>query len=140
MTLLRFTVAGTPQPQGSARAFVRNGRAVVTSANANLRPWRAAVTAAAAEARGETPTIDGPVSVSLTFTFVRPSGHFGKRGLRRAAPEFPAGRPDLDKLVRATADSLTDAGVWRDDSLVVEIVASKQYGEHPGVAVEVTEA
>ena len=140
MTLLTFHVAGLPQPQGSAKAYVRGGHAVITSANANLRPWRAAVTAAAAEARADAPTIATPVFLNLAFTFPRPAGHYGKRGLRGTAPEFPAGRPDLDKLVRACADALTDAGVWRDDSQVVEIQASKEYGEHPGVRVTVSEA
>ena len=140
MTTLTFHCDGLPQPQGSAKAFVRGGHAVITSANVHLRPWRAAVTAAAAEARGDAATIAGPVFVTLAFTFPRPAGHYGKRGLRGTAPEFPATRPDLDKLVRACADALTDAGVWRDDAQVVEINASKEYGEHPGVTISVGEA
>ena len=140
MTLLSFHVPGIPVPQGSAKAYVRGGHAVVTSANANLRPWRAAVTAAAAEARADMDTLRTPVFVGLVFTFPRPSGHFGKRGLRGTAPAFPATRPDLDKLCRATLDSLTDAGVIADDALVVELQASKDYGEHPGVDVTVGEA
>ena len=43
--------------------------------------------------------------------------------------------------VRSLApDALTDAGVWRDDAQVVEINASKEYGEHPGVTISVGEA
>jgi hypothetical protein len=34
---IRFLVRGLPVPQGSSRAFVVNGHAVVTSANRNLR-------------------------------------------------------------------------------------------------------
>ncbi len=136
---LVFTVPGVPVPQGSSRAFVVGGRAVVTSANAKLRPWRAAVTAAAAEARGDDPAIAGPVFVEIEFTFPRPAGHFGKRGLRQSAPEYPAVRPDIDKLVRACLDSLTESGALRDDSLVVDLSACKWYGEYPGVRVSVTE-
>lgn len=140
MSFFTFTVPGVPVPQGSAKAYVRGGRAIVTSANANLRPWRAAVTAAAAEARGDAATIRTPVFVGLVFTFPRPSGHFGKRGLRKTAPEFPATRPDLDKLCRAALDALTDAGVFADDGQVVELQASKDYGDHPGLDVTVGEA
>ena len=140
MTLLTFRVDGLPVPQGSSKAYVRGGHAVITSANANLRPWRAAVTAAAAEARGETPTIRSAAFLTLAFTFPRPAGHYGKRGLRGAAPAFPATRPDLDKLCRACADSLVDSGLLADDSLIVELTASKDYGDHPGVDVTVGEA
>lgn len=140
MTMLTFRVDGIPVPQGSAKAFVRGGHAVITSDNPHLRPWRAAVTAAASEARGDVPTIRTPVFVTLGFVFPRPAGHFGKRGLRGAAPAFPATRPDIDKLCRATLDSLTAAGVFADDAQVVELQAWKDYGEHPGVDVVVGEA
>lgn len=134
---LEFFCPGVPQPQGSARAFVRGGRAVVTSANARLRPWRAAVTAAAAEAHRDAPPFDVPVFVTAEFTFPRPAGHFGKRGLLPSAPEWPAVRPDLDKLTRALLDSLTDAGVIRGDALVVRLAVDKHYDDRPGVCVAV---
>ena len=48
MSAWSFTVKGTPQPKGSARAFVRNGRAIVTEKAfsqqvvdfARLRGWK----------------------------------------------------------------------------------------------------
>ena len=135
MTAIDVFVPGIPVPQGSSRAFVRGGHAVITSANAKLRPWRATVTAAIAETDPE--LLTGPVVVDLDFVFPRPASHYGKRGLRGAAPEYPATRPDLDKLCRACLDSLTDAGAVRDDSQVVELSASKYFGEHPGVRVVV---
>ena len=136
--VLRLTVPGIPVPQGSSRAFIRGGRAIVTSANARLRPWRSTVTAAAAEAHKDAPPISGPVRVRLGFTFPRPAGHFGKRGLRSSAPAYPAVRPDLDKLVRAVLDALTESGCIRDDAQVVSLFAGKVYGEAPGVSVIVS--
>lgn len=138
MTDLRFAVPGIPVPQGSSRAFARGGRVVVTSDNARLRPWRSTVTAAAAEARGDAPAMAGPIRVRLGFTFPRPAGHFGKRGLRPSAPVYPAVRPDLDKLVRAVLDALTESGCIRDDAQVVTLFAGKRYGEAPGVSVIVS--
>ena len=35
------------------------------------------------------------------------------------AVKHQARKPDLSKLVRATEDALTDAGVWEDDARVV---------------------
>ena len=132
-------IPGIPVPQGSSRAFVRGGRAFVTSANPHLRPWRATLAAAIADATIGAEQLTGPVGVDLDFTFPRPASHFGKRGLRGTAPLFPCGRPDVDKCARAVLDALTDAGAIRDDAQVVELAAVKSYGEHPGVRVFVRE-
>jgi Holliday junction resolvase RusA-like endonuclease len=40
--------------------------------------------------------------------------------------------PDLDKLIRAVADSLTDAKIYADDSRIVRITAQKVYADHRG--------
>ena len=93
--------------------------------------------AAAAALNGHGPS-DGSVLLTIEFRFPRPSGHFGKRGLRPSAPPTMFRRPDLDKLVRAILDALTDAGAFRDDAQVDEIRARKRYctdGESPGVKV-----
>ena len=103
---MKFTVYCKPQPQGSAKAFVRGKHAVVTSDNKKLKPYRNEVTAVVLQAcRDEqliTPVADKhiPVTLSLEFFFERP-------------PSIPRKRfdcvvkPDLDKLVRATLDALT---------------------------------
>lgn len=131
-------IGGLPQPQGSSRAFVRGGRAVITSANPRLRPWRATVTEELSNAIGVgSHPIADPVAVTLEFVFPRPASHFGKRGLLPSAPEFPGGRPDVDKCVRAILDSLQESGAIRDDSLVVTLIARKRFGERPGVRIHV---
>jgi Holliday junction resolvase RusA-like endonuclease len=47
--------------------------------------------------------------------------------------------PDLDKLCRAVADAITDAGLWADDAQVVSLVAAKRYSSPPGVHITITE-
>lgn len=142
---LAFDVRGLPVPQGSVRAFVRGGRAVVAAVRQPLAAWRGAV---AGEARlamldADTPPIAVPVVVHLWFRMPRPASHYLPAGRRRAvrelridAPEYAPTTPDLDKLVRAVFDAMT-AVVFRDDSLVVRLVAQKRYDETPGVAVSV---
>jgi Holliday junction resolvase RusA-like endonuclease len=138
--VLGFTARGIPVPQGSMRAFVRAGHAVVTSDNPLLRSWRRDVTEAAAEAFAGRPPLAGPVKVALAFTLPRPAGHFGKRGLLPSAPRLPIGaRGDLDKLCRAILDAITGAGLWRDDGQVVELGAVKCYGDQPGVHVKIVD-
>ena len=50
---------------------------------------------------------------------------------------LPHVKPDLDKLIRAMNDSLTDARVWGDDGQVTTISARKIYGPTPGAQVSV---
>ena len=126
-----FFVPGVPQPQGSKTAYVRGGRAVIVDKNpALLKPWRESVARAAAATWVHRPALAGPVRVEASFVLPRPAS------VRR---EFPHVRPDLDKLLRALLDGITDSGeVWGDDSQVVQVQTSKVYGEAPGVHVTVT--
>jgi Holliday junction resolvase RusA-like endonuclease len=52
---------------------------------------------------------------------------------------LPSVMPDLDKLIRAVADSLTDAGIYADDSRIVRINAAKVYADDrgPGALIRV---
>lgn len=90
-----------------------------------VKPWREAVKSAAMDAWPiNRPSLEYPLDVEMIFTMRRPKS--AKRG---ASPKT---RPDLSKLVRSTEDALTDAGVWKDDALVVRCVSMKVYpGEHP---------
>lgn len=117
-----------------------------------LKPWRKFVTRTA---RAETPPrwspIDVDVNLSAEFVFDRPALHFGTgRNAGVVKDRFVSTRPtsgsqgDLSKLVRAVEDSLTDAGVWTDDRLVVSYDGTrKRYardGESPGVLVRISAA
>ncbi len=121
MSALVVTVRGLPAPQGSKNNY-GTGRMVESSKH--VKPWREAVKHAALEVIGDDWTLlDGPLLVSMVFTFARPKGHFrtGRNAhlLRDAAPWWPHGKPDLSKLARSTEDALTQI-VWSDDSRVVE--------------------
>jgi Holliday junction resolvase RusA-like endonuclease len=139
----RTYIYGIPVPQGSARAFNRGGKVVVTSDNVNLKKWREFTSFALRRGIGK-PNIDGPVGVSLSFFFERPKSHLNGSGtLRKGYSTSHIVKPDLDKLVRAILDAGTDAGLWQDDAQVVRLTASKNYttpageGSLPGVAVEI---
>jgi Holliday junction resolvase RusA-like endonuclease len=136
-----FTVHGTPAPAGSKRGFynAKAGRVIVTDANAKSRPWKAQVSDAAAEAMGGAELLQGPLSLELVFHVPRPKGHFGARGLRPSAPDFPAVKPDVLKLARAVEDALSSI-VYRDDAQIVTEFLLKRYGEPARVEVLVTEA
>lgn len=133
MSEVTFFVAGIPQPQGSKTGFVQGGRAVVVDKNPkHLKPWRAEITRVALRSWLGRMPLDGAVSVYAVFVFEKP------KSVKR---ESPSVRPDLDKLLRALLDGVTDAKtVWRDDAQVTQITAEKTYGDAPGVHVVISRA
>lgn len=121
--LLVVEVRGVPGPQGS-KSHKGGGRMVESSAK--VRPWRDAVAWSAIQARQKQrgfQRLDGPLVVDMVFTLARPKGHYGTGRnsalLRPSAPLRPDVKPDLSKLIRATEDALTTAGVYRDDAQIV---------------------
>jgi len=109
------------------------------TARAKLRTWDAAVRAEASNARNLfAPEAEGPVYVEtalrviLGFRLARPSGHWGKNGLNatgRRTP-YPIVKPDIDKLTRATLDSMIGT-IYDDDSRICEKIVTKTYAD-PG--------
>jgi Holliday junction resolvase RusA-like endonuclease len=74
---------------------------------------------------------DVAVSVSLTFWLRRP---------KTVTRQYATQTYDLDKLTRAVFDSLTQSGVIKDDSYVVDLTARKNYNDlhEPGVLISLT--
>jgi Holliday junction resolvase RusA-like endonuclease len=129
MRRVEFTVHGIPAPQGSKKAYVVRGRAVVTDASKKLAPWRNTVADGAREAAAGV-MFDDAVHVSIVFNMPRP------KTVRRT---FHTVAPDVDKLIRAVLDGLTVGGLIRDDSLVVSVRARKRYSDVTGAEVVVKE-
>lgn len=123
MIEFEFEVEGLPAPKGSAKAFVRNGRANIVQTNANaLYEWQARIGLAARQA-GVTLT-DGPVVIEAGFYFARPKSHWNKLGIKDTAPKWHTQRPDADKLLRSVLDALTNIA-YPDDCAVVIAQAAK---------------
>ncbi len=128
--MIQVFVPGIPQPQGSKNAYVRGNRAVLVEANKKLPAWRKTVRDELEAANFSCEPLEGPVSLQVTFYF--PKAKSNKK-------DFPWQKPDLDKLLRAINDSATDAGVVKDDSQVVEIIANKYWADKimpPGAVIE----
>lgn len=143
MPALRVTIPGIPVPQGSKR-HVGNG--VMIETNKRLAPWRADAIAAIQQAMGDGwEPFTGPVRMVAMFAFPRPKSHYGTGRnsslLKPSAPSYKPSAPDLDKLLRATCDALTQAGAWRDDALLAAVIACKAYDEDaPATRLTIREA
>jgi Holliday junction resolvase RusA-like endonuclease len=145
---LLLTVHGTPGPQGSKN---RNAAGALYESSAKVKPWRQDVKQAAVDALAHDEAwkpLDEQVHLEVVFTLPRPRSHYGTGRnagvLKTSAPQHPAGKPDLDKLLRSTQDALKDAGVLRDDSVVTVTTATKTYVftgpdalSHPGAVIRV---
>jgi len=136
---IAFTVYGVAEQMGSKRAFVPKGwsRPVITDSNRNLKSWQTLVAESAQHAIAKLPEghrtlfLDG-VRLTVAFYFPRP-----KSLPKKVTAHLRA--PDLDKVVRAVGDALSQV-VFRDDRQVVDLVAMKRYaaeGDVPRVEVRV---
>jgi Holliday junction resolvase RusA-like endonuclease len=149
-------VPGRPVPQGSKTAFINKstGRPVIVDKDMRLPQWRMKMTAAAIEKQAEymhtAPNLAfplaGPIGIRVIFTMERPKSHFGTgknaNTVKASSPVFPDVMPDIDKLLRAVFDALTDARVWVDDAQVVWCQTTKVYADdlyNPGVYLTVGE-
>jgi Holliday junction resolvase RusA-like endonuclease len=123
---MEITVYGKPSPQGSKKfmGISKQGKGILLENSPKLIPWRNAVCVAAQE---ELDRIGRPAPFAcalqalMVFTFLRPST------VKRSKRPHVSVYPDLSKIIRATEDALTDAGVWKDDALVVKLEAWKTY-------------
>lgn len=133
---LLFEVHGIPGPQGSKR-HVGGGRMIESSAK--VKPWREAVKWACIEANKAGMRFGGPVHLFVAFCVKKP------KSAPKRTRTWPVTRSsgDIDKLMRATCDALTDAGIWGDDSQVVSVITTKDYTaghlSTPGAIIEVSE-
>lgn len=134
--VLRIEVRGLPVPQGSIRSLGA-GRPSIHSNRERLLPWREQVQHALEDAMvrervfGHQFPLEGPVATDATFTMRKPKS--APKGRRT----FPISRPDLDKCLRAVNDAATAAGVWRDDSQVVQSIERKVFPLEAPQALEV---
>ena len=139
---ISFTVLGKPQPQGSMKGFVIQGkdgkkpRAILTSDNSKMKPYRQQVGWSALDARARAGYAglfaDKHVAVGVEFKF-----YFEKPpSISKKRTNYVV-KPDVDKLCRSTFDALTGI-LFSDDSQVIQLIASKHYGLPERAEITVT--
>lgn len=117
-----FQVHGTPAPQGS-KTRTRYG---MFESSKRVKPWREAVTTAATGLEPIAP----PYDVKVFFFIQAP---------KRTNAAYPVAPTvgDLDKLLRATFDGLTQSGIITDDRHIVTTEAAKNWAgtDGPGAVI-----
>jgi Holliday junction resolvase RusA-like endonuclease len=128
MAEVSLSVTGNPASQGSHA--IMYGRIVQVNSSKH-KAWRKAIVQEAiATLPDDWTPIDEPCELIVNFYLPKP---------KTVDRQLPSVSPDLDKLIRAVGDSLTDSGVVTDDSRIVRISARKLYAEgiEPGALIKV---
>jgi Holliday junction resolvase RusA-like endonuclease len=128
MAEVSLSVTGDPASQGSHA--IMHGRIVQVNSSKH-KAWRKAIVQEAiATLPNDWKPIDEPCELIVNFYLPKP---------KTIDRQLPSVSPDLDKLIRAVGDSLTDSGVVIDDSRIVRISARKLYAEgiQPGATIQV---
>jgi Holliday junction resolvase RusA-like endonuclease len=76
--------------------------------------------------------------IECVFTFKRPKSHYrtGKfrHLIKENAPKDKISKPDIDNLCKFYLDAMNNV-IFTDDSQIVQIHASKKYGERNNVSI-----
>ena len=93
----------------------------------------------AAAASGWTPS-HRPLRLSLVFVYKKAQEALRFQGLvlERYAHAYMTARPDIDNLAKMIMDAINDV-LYVDDSQVIYLTATKQYGAEDGVHVTLQE-
>ena len=140
MRKIEFFVPGAPVGKGRPRA-ARRGTGVVMFTPEKTAGYEALVAAAASNAmRAEAgPLFTGPLEAVLEMRIPIPaSWSKAHKAAALAGTELPTSKPDIDNVVKAILDACNGM-VFRDDSQVVILIATKRFSETPGVRVVIRE-
>lgn len=53
--------------------------------------------------------------------------------------EYKSTRPDIDNSQKLLFDCMTDLGFWKDDALIVSLIAEKFWAKMPGIYIRIEE-
>lgn len=136
MNLARFSVPGQPQGKGRAKAF-RFGNHVKMHTPEKTVAYENWVKQCALDSVsvGFVPT-DKPIIANVTMYYQKPkSGSKVVQSGRDLGTIRPTVKPDIDNVLKAIFDSLNGI-LYKDDTQIVEVTASKFYSDIPRVEVE----
>lgn len=126
---LEFTIDGKVQPQQRPR-FSRQGGFVKTYDPPESTKYKKYV-AEVAEQYKQNELIDSPIKLTIDVYIEIPKSYTKKKRQQIESGELVhIKKPDVDNLAKGIKDGITGV-LWTDDSLIVELVIRKHYGEIP---------
>ena len=126
---ITFRIEGVPVAQPRHRASFRGGFAkMYIPKDHSIHHWKGCIARIAFEHIEN--MIEHCVKVDVLFVF--------KAKRKSEIGNFKSSKPDIDNLLKAALDALTDAGMWSDDSQVVQVSAAKMFGATPYMEISIT--
>lgn len=139
---IEFFVPGTPVGKGRPRAVRRGAGVAMFTPEKTVGYEGLVATTAAAALAGDAlahQLLDGPLAAMLEMRFPVPaSWSKAKRARALAGAEWHTSKPDADNVAKAVLDACNGV-VFRDDSQIVMLTATKEFSEAPGVRVVIRE-
>lgn len=138
--ILSFTIPGVPVGKGRAR-FSNMGGAVRAYTPAKTRHYEDLIRCEACKVMNGDRPLDEPILITVTAYVPIPKSFSKKKQLQASEGEIKPGcRPDVDNFAKAALDGC-NAIIFRDDSLVTDLIARKRYSHRPRLVVTIeTEA
>ena len=128
--MICLTIPGQPIAQPRYKVSRKTGRLFIAKLSDGsphpIHNWKAEIVSAARRVKINEP-MDGPIQMCVFFHIKRPDSHLKKNGgLRKSKHHAHIQKPDLDNLVKAVKDAISDSGnIWHDDCQVVKTHAEK---------------
>lgn len=129
-SVIEFTIPGDPVPKGRPKSARIGNRAILYTPK-KTRAYEAYIASAAKDYTPSGGLLEGPLRVSLSFYFKRPKS-LSKKCL------YHVKRPDIDNIIKSILDAL-EGVIYKNDSQVVELHATKSYGDPSHVEVKIEE-
>ncbi|MFZ9264978.1 MAG: RusA family crossover junction endodeoxyribonuclease [Polynucleobacter sp.] len=133
--MVNFTIEGEPVPKGRPR-FTRQGR---TYTPKKTKDYESIVADAAKRAMGSSEPLETAVKAYIHVTYTVPASYPKKRTEACLdGSEKYTKKPDLDNVVKAITDGMNGI-VYKDDSQITHLSATKVYGTQNMVQVMIVE-
>lgn len=140
--MISITIDGPPIAKGRPRITTR-GKYARAYTPAKTRHYEDLIRSEAVDAMGDREPLDEAVSVVVTAYVPMPKALAKTKQRRSLALDGslkPVCRPDLDNYAKAALDGC-NAIIFRDDSLVTDLIVRKRFSERPRLTITVeTEA
>jgi Holliday junction resolvase RusA-like endonuclease len=135
--VVSFSVPGTPQGKGRARA-VRIGGMTRMATPPKTVAYEGLIAYAARQAMNGAQPMTGPVDLDVAIVMPIPgSWSARKREQALCGQILPCVKPDSDNVLKAIGDGCNGV-LWDDDVQIIDTRLRKRYGAIPGVIVIAT--
>lgn len=134
--ILSITIPGVPIAKGRPRFTTVSGFAR-SYTPAKTQRYEDLIRCEAANAMNGNAPLDEPLCMSIT-AYVQPPKSMSKKKRAAALNDElkPTTRPDADNYAKAALDGC-NAIIFRDDSLVTDLIVRKRYSERPRLVITV---